>query len=169
MATPMNITANEFNINNGIATLDQDVTNISTISSTNAIIKHNKTRQSHRNLLLDFMYTREEHYPTNLFWYDNSTITTPIVPPRPVKAQLINNNNKAPVLPPRPAKELDVQSTDKDTSILSSAQPIDYDTSNTTNEPQQDQFIKNMINSIIAKSISDATSTTKILDRKSVV
>ena len=68
------------------------------------------------------------------------------------------------VLPPRPAKKLDVQSTDKDTSISSSAQPIHYDTSN-TNEPQQDQFIENMINSIIAKSISDAASTTKILEQ----
>ena len=48
MATPMNIIANEFNINNGIATLDQDVTNISTISSTNAIIKQEQKQDYKR-------------------------------------------------------------------------------------------------------------------------
>ena len=104
MATPMHMIANELNFNINTATLEQDLDKISTISDTNAISTLNKTKHFRRRPLLDFMYPKEMHYPTDLFWVDPLIPTLPIVPPRPVKHQTAVNNNAPPALPPRPIR-----------------------------------------------------------------
>ena len=103
------------------------------------------------------MYPKLNYYPTDLFWTDPQSSMIPIVPPRPLKQQSLNNTNIAPPLPPRPHKALTIQSAN-DTSSQSQCNHADSE------QPQQ-QFIRNMINNIISKSITDATSTTTIIEQ----
>ena len=165
MATPMHIIANELNPNGPITTLEHDLDNNSVISSTNAIITRNNTKRPYRKVLLDFMYPRAAHYPTDLFWTDPLIPTSPIVPPRPIKQPVTINNSTPPVLPPRPIKPVIFQSTDNNTSQTLPQHDNTTITPKIPERPTQNLFINNIVKNIIAKSIADATSNTIILEQ----
>ena len=165
MATPMHIIANDLNSNICTTTLEQDLDRISTTSDTNAMITPTKTKQPRKRILLDFMYPREMQYPTDLFWTDPLIPTLPVVPPRPVKNQTTTNNNTPPALPPRPIRTTSAQVINSDSSQLPSQQDVDSVTPNIPEGPCQDQFINNIVSTIIAKSIAEATSNTLILEK----
>ena len=99
MATPMHTIADNFNFNTCTTTTEQDLTNITTISDTNAIITPTKMKRLPNKILLDFMYPKLTYYPTDLFWTDPQSSMIPIVPPRPLKQQPLNNTHVAPPLP----------------------------------------------------------------------
>ena len=165
MATPMHTIADNFNFNTCTTTTEQDLTNITAISDTNAIITPIKMKRLPNKTLLDFMYPKQTHYPTDLFWTDPQISMVPIVPPRPLKQQPLNNTNVAPPLPPRPHKALSLQSANDNPSQPQSNQSNDTNALNADAGQPQQQFIRNMINQIISKSITDVTSTTTIIEQ----
>ena len=165
MATPMHTIANDVNSDNNIVTPEQDLNNGSTNSNTKAIITPKKNNHLSKKLLLDFMYPKLTHYPTDLFWTAPSVPTAPIVPPRPVKLAATVNNNIAPVLPPRPTNATTSHTNNDATTQLPPPQLNDPPTPVIPARPLQNQFINKIINNIIAKSIADATSTTIILEQ----